>query len=322
MNTYRRAGRVLLGVVLGVAAFSGNASAGSIGVVPDGGCLSYNSSEGTVYFCDADVRPTGTGYIDPFLRVVRDGSSADGTPSTYSSGWNTDAKNTDLSSSQAAANDFDFNNSDALPVANLGYDGVTNSHVVFTVDIDQDTPTSSKPLADVLSLNKFQLYNCSSKSYTSLSSCSGGTAFYNLFNVGDWVNFDPSVHTKTGAGDIDVYIPKGVGFGTQYIALLDGWGCIDPSVSYDNDPFKNKLDCSTTNIDTGLFPDNDGFQEWITAGAPMVTTTHYTHSTSTTTSTPTSTVSTSGVAPEPTVLTLLGAGLVLVGRRLRRRTNQ
>lgn len=45
-----------------------------------------------------------------------------------------------------------------------------------------------------------------------------------------------------------------------------------------------------------------------------------TSTTTTTTTTPSSTATPSGVAPEPTMLTLLGAGLVLAGRRLRRKT--
>src|SRR5687768_2081436 len=142
-------GSVFLGVVLGVFAFSDTASAGSIGVVPDGGCLAYASSEGTVYFCDSDIRPTGTGYIDPFLRVNRDGmngSDPDGTPSTYSSGWNTGNYAPDLvnlESPEKGANDYDVSWSKALPAGEIGYEtppvtGVTGDFALFTVDINQE----------------------------------------------------------------------------------------------------------------------------------------------------------------------------------------
>jgi hypothetical protein len=323
-----RTASVLLGAALGVFAFSGTASAGSIGIVPNGGCLAYASSEGTVYFCDSDIRPTGTGYIDPFLRVNRDGAGGgphnnDGTPDTYSSGWNTGTYApdiVDLTPPEEGANDYDFSWSKALPAGEIGYEtppypGATGDYALFTVDINQQGAQKKQPYNDLLSLNHFELYNCSTNDYSSLSQCSGGISFFNLFNVGDWVTFDYRNHTGSGSGDIDVYIPSGVGFGNQYVSLLDGWGCGITG-----------LTCDTSDPNTGLFPDNDGFQEWISAGAPLETnTTPSTTTTPTTTPSSTNTPSTtntpSGAAPEPTVMALLGAGLVLAGRRLRRRSS-
>ena len=61
------------------------------------------------------------------------------------------------------------------------------------------------------------------------------------------------------------------------------------------------------------------FNTFSPGGGGFVTTSTTT-TPSTTTTTPSSTATPSGVAPEPTMLTLFGAGLVLAGRRLRRKT--
>jgi hypothetical protein len=92
-----------------------------------------------VYFCDADIRSTGTGVFNPFLRVQRDGDQQDGTPSTFSSGWNTDANSNDLVN--PPANDFDASQSNALAVGDIKTSNPPPAPLtpydVFTVDINQ-----------------------------------------------------------------------------------------------------------------------------------------------------------------------------------------
>jgi hypothetical protein len=290
---FLRAGVVLPGVLLGVFAFTGTASAGNIGLVPNGGCLTYDSSEGTVYFCDRDLRSAGTGVIDPFLRVGKDGDQQDGTPGTYSSGWNTDATKQAVND---PTNDFDFSWSSALDVSDIGFGtppGGSGSYAIFTTDINQ-----KKNDERYLSLNQFELFNCTTNNYTSLGSC---TSFFDLFATGDWITFDYSNHTGSGAGDIDIYLPSTIGFGTDYVALLDGWGCGVPGLTCNALP-------GTPGAATALFSDNDGFQEWLRTGDAVETTT--TEIVDTTT----------GNIPEPTLLTLLGVGLAAASRRFRRRT--
>jgi len=289
-----RSSVVLLGALLGAFVFTGTASAASIGLVPDGDCISYASSEGTVFFCDRDLRSAGTGVIDPFLRVNRDGDNADGTDSTFSSGFNTDATHQD---GVPATNDFDASQSNALDVDDILFGtppGEVGQFAIFTVDINQKGSEGS--LADILSLNQFELYNCGDNDYTTLSGC---TLFFDLFNSGDWVNFDYRNHTGSGAGDIDIYIPAGVGFGSDFIALLDGWGC---------DPFTA---CDPSDAETGLFADNDGFQEWIRTGGPLAG----------------SGAGSGGGAggpgvPEPASLLLFGTGLGIAAATARRRNKK
>jgi hypothetical protein len=96
------------------------------------------------------------------------------------------------------------------------------------------------------------------------------------------------------------------------------------ALTSDENPIKAvfyELDCKTNNR-TGVVtcePKQSG---------NMSLTTEYTTSTTTPTTTPTTTTNTpttntpSGVAPEPTIMTLLGAGLMLAGRRLRRRSRE
>ena len=288
MRSLRLFGIPLLGISVGVLLFSDTASAGSIGLVPSEGCLPYATSEGTVYFCDRDLRSAGTGVIDPFLRLQRDGAKEDGTVSTYSSGWNTDAKKHDV----PETNDMDQSHTNALLASDIGYavppplQPGGAQYAVFTVDINQQG--NQNALGDILSLNHFELFNCSDNDQTSLSAPTC-TSFFDLFAAGDWVNFDYRNHTGSGAGDIDVYIPANVGFGTEWVSLLDGWGCGIAG-----------LTCDTSDADDGLFPDNDGFQEWIRTGTP-------------------DDGGADGIVPEPTSLFLLGVGLTTSAYVARRR---
>ena len=286
MRMSRTIGVPLLGVTLGVLVFTGSANAGAIGPVPDDGCLAYASSEGTVYFCDSDTKPAGTGVFEPFLRVFRDNKSKDDTEATYSSGWNTDAD-----SGLPPSNDMGHSWTSALPASSLGYEvppplaGTGEQYVLFEVDINQQG--NQNDLGDILSLNQFELFNCTTNDYTSLDAPTC-TSFFDLFADGDWINLDYRINEDvpggSGAADIDVYIPTTVGFGDDYIALLDGWGCGIEG-----------LDCDTSNVLTGLFPDNDGYQEWRGGGGPRTT--------------GNGSGSSGGLAPEPASLVLLGIGL-------------
>lgn len=286
---------LVAGLVGSLTAFAAaQASAASIGVVPDGGCLSYAG----VYFCDADVRPTGTGVFEPFLRTSRDNKSKDGTPSTYSSGWNSDGA--PLPESNDAKDNNQWNHSltpSDIAVVNSGLptDVAAGSYRLFTVDINQQgAPTDASSL---ISLVHFELYNCATPTYTALSQCS---SFLNLFPNGTWVDFNYHNNneagggdgTGSGDGDIDVYVPDN-GFLGAYIALQDGWGTGGPDGG-------------------GSYADNDGYQEWASRVGPTGTTTGG--------QTTTAGGTTTGSIPEPATLSIMGLALAAVGYRMRRRS--
>lgn len=220
-----------LGIVVAAAT---TASAATLGLVPDNGCIYY----ATVKICDADIQPTGTGIFDPFLRTNPGGNQSP------SSGWNTDAN------INSAVNDADDAWTSAL--AKSGLTTTTDGYVVFTVDINQQgTPNDNDSL---LSLAHFQLFSCTTATYTGLTAADGCISFFNLFGgsltdtaterpvitTTQWVDFDYRFHTGSGSGDISIFIPVGMfaGATNPYIALLDGWG------------------------QPGAYADNDGFQEW------------------------------------------------------------
>jgi hypothetical protein len=257
-----------------------SAEAGLLTTLGDNQCYAMTASTGQqVIFCDADIQPTGTGVINPFLRVHGDGPQKDDTPNTYTSGWNTDATKQELDASVRAWNDFDFSQSNALQ----DIQPTGSNYVQFTVDIadNQYDP------AYFLTFNQMLLYNCDTNDYTNLAECTQ-PEFFNLFgDTGNFINFDTNLHHGQGSGDVTVFIEY-EGFEGPYIALLDGWGCgtgtgISPAYS-----------CDTP----GIMPDHGSFEEWFSTeggGNPP------------------------GTIPEPASLVLLGSGLSAAVAARRRR---
>lgn len=260
-----------------MGALPSTATAATIGLVPDNGCISYLG----VYFCDADIRSTGTGTFDPFLRTNPGNQDP-------SSGWNTDAKKQDWLQN----NDADDAWTSALLSSDLAVTGLNGDpYVLFTVDINQQ----GKPedASSLLSLSHFQLFSCPTATNASTTECIsffnlfGGTVTYDtdgrpIISDSTWVDFNYRNHTGSGDGDIKIYIPLSVFSGhSGAISLLDGWGT------------------------PGGYQDNDGFQEWaaLTGGSEC----------------PVGSPECSVSAPEPASLALFGLAAFASARGVRRR---
>ena len=271
-----RKGFAQAAIALAIAAVPGIVSAAEVTVLNDS-CVTFN----TASLCDADIRPTGTGIFNPFLKT-NPGGGLD-----PSSGWNTDANK----QTWTQPNDGDDPWTSALLASSLGS---TGGFVIFTVDIDQQGQPGDP--SSLLSLSHFELYSCPTATYTSLSGC---TSFFNLFGgtvtydasdrpvitTANWANFDYRLHTGSGSGDIDILIPVGVFPTTGFVALLDGWGT------------------------PGTYADNDGPQEWrVTLGTQ----------TCPDGTTPGENGECDVIVPEPATLLLFGLAALGRARRLRR----
>src|SRR6185436_19343126 len=119
--------RVRMAGVLALAACSvrvgSPASASSVGLVPDDGCLVYAGA----VFCDNDLRSAGTGVIDPFLRTAGGGSEP------VTSGWNTNA----AGNTWTQPNMADASQTTALAVGDIGTVTVGNTtYWTFLVDVN------------------------------------------------------------------------------------------------------------------------------------------------------------------------------------------
>lgn len=197
-------------------------------------------SLGDAIFRTTDIQPTGTGVIDPFLRVQGNG---------VVQGYNTDAGN----------NALDNNNKDILA-------GYTNSvklstlskttintvdYYGFLLDINQE---NSDPL---LTLNEIKIYQTSTGTPTGYNGTTftGDSSAYLAYDLGagNSVELNYLLNPGSGAGDMLLFV-KASNFtsSNEYITLFSKFG--DPNK--DNDGFEEwAAFTSTTNKPPGGDPD-------------------------------------------------------------------
>jgi hypothetical protein len=179
-----------------------------------------NGDSGTINGAQFDwtpEQPTGTGNIQPFLRVQNDpveqGYNTSGTPVPFDGKvgpWTHDVTFADLQAT-------------TVTVGNASY-------FKLLLDINQ---SGSHPL---LSLDQLQFYTSPTGSQTTTNISSLGTLRYS-FNPSDAVYLDASRNSGSGSGDMFAYLPTSAFAGTSssdFVYLYSHFGSTHPS----NDGFE------------------------------------------------------------------------------------
>jgi hypothetical protein len=180
-------------------------------------------------FTNTGLQSTGTGVIDPFLRLQKNGVEA---------GLNSNEGQNDLFADTKAGiwtNDITLGDLGVTTINSIEY-------FVFLLDINQ---TSANNL---INLDILKLYTRATSitdgNQDSLADLNTATLEYDLDAGGDnTVVLDYNLNSGSGSGDLFVYVPTSL-FGvpdSSFLYMHSGFGS-DPNVS------------------------NDGFEEWATVG--------------------------------------------------------
>ena len=187
--------------------------------------LTTVGSSGTIgsgTFVQMDQQPTGTGVIDPFVRMQASGSEK---------GFNTDHSplNGDLADVKSGIWTHSLKVSDLMPVV---YNGVLSAQ--FLLDINQ---TGADPQ---LSLDDLRVFTAGSPSISDNATLFAQNLVYAM-GAGNRVLLDFSLNAGSGSGDMYFYLPWSLfaGLGNQYLYLYSEFGASG-----------------------GSYASNDGFEEW------------------------------------------------------------
>lgn len=205
--------------------FLGSAHALIVDLTTSGSSGSIN---GTL-FVQADPQPTGTGFIDSFVRLNDNDGSV--------SGYNTTVNN-------VLNNLSDDTHNHALLLTDIPVVDISGTiYRQFLLDINENKPKS------LISLDEVQVFQ-SSIANQSVTSFTGGVVdlvgdlVYQL-DPGNTVLLDYALNSGSGSGDMFMYIPDSFfGFGQDYVYLYSEFG-----------------------ID--LANEEAGFEEWAVLSAPV-----------------------------------------------------
>jgi hypothetical protein len=168
---------------------------------------------GTAIFQFTQPQPTGTGYIDPFLRVQASPTeqgynTSGGTPFDDKGGpWTHDIKFSDLQSTAVTV----------------------NGTLYFKILVDLNEPNGTK---STISLENIQFYTSQNGSQTTTNLSSLGTLRYSMDTAGgdNTVQFDAGRNHGSGSGDAYLYIPATAFAGTNandFVYMYVNFGSAD-----------------------------------------------------------------------------------------------
>lgn len=169
---------------------------------------------GAIYSND-NPQPTGTGNIDPFVKLQANTDVVQGYNTLDSTVFNNNGGN-------------NWNHSlplSEVPIVTL--DGHQGTYYMFNLDIDQE---KSKPF---LSLDIVQIFQTNTPYQPSVNTFNGGTGLLNLadaslayqLGAGNAVVLNYALDNGSGSGDMQLFVPtsafSGVG---QYVILYSSFG--------------------------------------------------------------------------------------------------
>jgi hypothetical protein len=202
----------LILVVLGVY---GSASASVCDLTTDGASCGPALYNGAI-FQEISPQPTGTGYIDPFLRLQDNG---------HEEGYNTSARPFQSGMDQKDPINYTHDITlGSVPIKTIN--GV--DYREFFLDINESKAESNR----LLSLDELRIYLSPTGSLNSYNSgnnkLNGLNAIYDLdAGPGDnWISLNYSLNHGSGSGDMVAYIPNSVfsGADTQFVYLFSRFG--------------------------------------------------------------------------------------------------
>lgn len=200
--------RGLLSIFLTVSALAPLAQATVVDLTGSNDSGTINAAQ----FVFADQQPTGTGVIDPFLRV-------ENTPTEQ--GYNTSGGTPFDDKAGIWTHDLTFNDLQSTTVS-------LNGSTYFKLLLDANEPGGDKSL---ISLDKLQFYTSAVGSQTTTNVSSLGALRYS-FGSTDAVILDASRNHGSGSGDMYAYIPTSAFAGTEqndFVYMYSHFGNADDS---------------------------------------------------------------------------------------------
>ena len=175
---------------------------------------------GTAIFEFTQPQPTGTGYIDPFLRVQANGMEQ---------GYNTSGATPQAPFDDKAGiwtHDITFSDLQSTAV-------LVNGTTYYKILVDLNEPNGAK---STISLENLQFYTSAQGSKTTENVSSLGTLRYSLDTAGgdNSVSFDAARNHGSGSGDAYIYIPASAFAGTNpndYVYMYVNFGSADETTA-------------------------------------------------------------------------------------------